>query len=77
VGGYIVPILLSTSQSIERGKREHVLPIEFEIKVVAVSGSLRMTIPKEVARALSIEAGDTVLVGVNDHTMLVRRRKRS
>lgn len=52
------------------------VPIEFEIKVVAVAGSLRMTIPKEVARALCIEAGDTVLVGLNDHTMLVRKKQK-
>ena len=48
--------------------------IEFEVKVVKVSGSLRMTIPKEVCKALQIGAGDTVLVTVTDHTMEVRKR---
>jgi len=50
------------------------MPIEFEIKVVRVAGSLRMTIPKEIAKALSIEAGDTVLVSTNDTTMLVKKK---
>jgi len=49
------------------------MPIEFEIKVVAVAGSLRMTIPKEIAKALEIRAGDTVIVTVDDHRMLVEK----
>lgn len=51
------------------------MPIEFEIKVVSVGGSLRMTIPKEVAKALSIKTGDTVLVSMNDSAMTVRRKR--
>ncbi|MBS7649412.1 MAG: AbrB/MazE/SpoVT family DNA-binding domain-containing protein [Candidatus Bathyarchaeia archaeon] len=50
------------------------MPIEFEIKVVKVAGSLRMTIPKPVAKALSIDAGDTVLVTIDDNTMLVKKK---
>jgi len=51
------------------------MPIQFEIKVVAVAGSLRMTIPKEVAQALEIRAGDTVLVDVTDQSMRVRKKR--
>lgn len=50
------------------------MPIEFEIKVVAVAGSLRMTIPKEIAKALGVRAGDTVVVTMDDHRMLVRKK---
>jgi len=50
------------------------MPVQFEIKVVAVAGSLRMTIPKEIARALEIDAGDTVLVDIDNRTMRVRKK---
>jgi AbrB family looped-hinge helix DNA binding protein len=50
------------------------MPIEFEVKINRVHGSLRMTIPKEVAKALSIKEGDIVLVGLTDSTMSVRRK---
>lgn len=51
-----------------------IMPIEFEVKINRVHGSLRMTIPKEVAKALSIKEGDIVLVGLTDSTMSVRRK---
>ena len=50
------------------------VPIEFEVKVNRVHGSLRMTIPKEVAKSLSIREGDVILVGLNDSIMTVRKR---
>ncbi len=50
------------------------MPIEFEVKINRVHGSLRMTIPKEVAKALSIKEGDLVLVGITDSAMIVRRK---
>jgi len=52
------------------------MPIEFEVKVNKVHGSLRMTIPKEVAKALSIEEGNVVLVGTNNSAMVVRKKTR-
>ena len=48
--------------------------IEFEVKVAKVSGSLRMTIPKEVCKSLQIQVGDKMLVTVTDHTMEVRKK---
>jgi AbrB family looped-hinge helix DNA binding protein len=51
-----------------------IMPIEFEVKINRVHGSLRMTIPKEVAKALSIKEGDIVLVGLTDSTMSVRKK---
>ena len=52
------------------------VPIEFEVKVNRVHGSLRMTIPKEIAKAMTIREGDVVLVGVNDSNMTVRKRSK-
>jgi AbrB family looped-hinge helix DNA binding protein len=52
------------------------LPVEFEVKINRVHGSLRMTVPKEVAKALSIKEGDVVLVSVTNSSMLVRRKPR-
>jgi AbrB family looped-hinge helix DNA binding protein len=52
------------------------MPIEFEVKINRVHGSLRMTIPKEVARALSIKEGDTALVGLSNSTITVRKKTR-
>lgn len=52
------------------------MPIEFEVKINKVHGSLRMTIPKEVARALAIKEGDTALVGLTNSTMTVRKKSR-
>jgi len=43
------------------------------VKVVRVGNSLRMTIPKEVTRALDIEEGDTLEVGLNDHSIIVKK----
>lgn len=42
------------------------MPIEFEVKINRVHGSLRMTVPKEVATI--------VLVGLTDSTMSVRKK---
>lgn len=52
------------------------MPIELEVKVNRVHGSLRMTIPKEVAKALSIREGDIVLVGLSNSAMTVRKKTR-
>lgn len=52
------------------------MPVEFEISVVAVAGSLRMTIPKQIAAGLSISAGDIVIVTMDDHAMIVRRKRK-
>ena len=48
--------------------------ILIEVKVVAVAGSLRMTIPSPVVRTLKIRAGDTVIVDLNGDIMTVRKK---
>ena len=49
------------------------MPIEFKIKAVKVGNSLRMTVPKEIAEALGLKAGDTLGVSLTDSEMIVRR----
>jgi AbrB family looped-hinge helix DNA binding protein len=43
------------------------------IKVVKVGNSLRMTIPKDVCRALDIKAGDMLEIGLSDNAMTVKK----
>ncbi len=50
------------------------MPVEFEVKAVKVSGSVRMTVPKEICRALEIKPGDTLLASLTDHTMEVKKK---
>jgi len=50
------------------------LPIQFEISVVKVGNSLRMTIPKEIAKAMNLVKGDTLLVGMNNGDMIVKKK---
>ena len=52
------------------------MPIEFEISVVKVGNSLRMTIPKQIAKAMKLVKGDTLLVSMTNSDMVVRKRER-
>jgi antitoxin component of MazEF toxin-antitoxin module len=44
-----------------------------KVKIVKMGNSIRMTIPKLVIRALKWEVGDTVEIGVEDDTMIVKK----
>ncbi|MBL7167232.1 AbrB/MazE/SpoVT family DNA-binding domain-containing protein [Candidatus Bathyarchaeota archaeon] len=44
------------------------------MSVVKVGNSLRMTIPKEIVRAMNLEKGDTLLVGMNNGDMIVKKK---
>ncbi len=50
------------------------MPIEFQISVVKVGNSLRMTIPKQIARAMALVKGDTLLVSMTNGDMIVRKQ---
>ena len=50
------------------------MPVVFEISAVKVGGSLRMTIPKEVATAMKIDKGDKLEVTMNNGEMVVRKK---
>jgi len=49
------------------------LPVEFEIKVVKVGNSLRITIPKEICKAIGIIEGSTVGLIVTNGDFRVRK----
>ncbi|MEM3433483.1 MAG: AbrB/MazE/SpoVT family DNA-binding domain-containing protein [Candidatus Methanomethyliaceae archaeon] len=51
------------------------MPIELEAKVWRMKNSLLMVIPKPVVQALQLKEGDTLLVSLNDSTMMVRRKE--
>jgi len=44
------------------------------MSVVKVGNSLRMTIPKEIVKAMNLEKGDTLLVGMNNGDMIVKKK---
>ena len=49
------------------------MSLTIPVKVVKIGNSLRMTIPKPVAMALGIQAGDVLEVGLTDGSMIVKR----
>ena len=51
------------------------MPVKFEISVVQVGKSLKITIPVEVTRHLEIEKGDTVLLWVDNQHIIVEKKK--
>lgn len=47
------------------------MPVKFEVSVMQVGNSLRITIPKEIAKHLNFKKGDTVVLWVdNTHAIL-------
>ena len=50
------------------------MPVEFEISVVKVGNSLRMTIPKPITKAMNLSKGDTLLVCMTNGDMIVRKQ---
>ena len=52
-----------------------IMPVKFDIRAVKVGNSIRMTIPREIANHLHIEAGDRLHVWVDDSRMLAAKCK--
>jgi len=50
------------------------MPIKFELSVMQVGNSLRVTIPKEVAKHMNIKKGDTVEMWVDNSHILVEKK---
>jgi AbrB family looped-hinge helix DNA binding protein len=47
------------------------MPVKFEVSVMQVGNSLRITIPKEIGKHLNLKKGDTVVLWVdNSHIIL-------
>lgn len=51
------------------------VPVKFEISVVQVGKSLKITIPVEVARHLGVEKGDTVQLWVDNEHIIVEKKE--
>jgi AbrB family looped-hinge helix DNA binding protein len=49
------------------------MPIEFEVSLVQVGNSLRVTVPKEVVRALHLKKGDKLGLSLTDSEIKLRR----
>lgn len=51
------------------------MPVKFEISVVLVGKSLKITIPKEVATHLKIKKGDIVELWVDNNHVIVEKKE--
>ena len=49
------------------------MPLTIQVKIVKLGNSLRITIPKEVARTLNLKAGDILEIGVDNSHMTVKK----
>lgn len=49
------------------------MPVEFEVKVVKIGNSLRITIPKEICKAVDLKEGSTVGLTVTNGDFRVRK----
>jgi len=53
------------------------MPIPLKRKVVKIGGSLRLTLPPEVAEILKLQAGDTVEYVANNGDIIIRKEKKN
>jgi AbrB family looped-hinge helix DNA binding protein len=51
------------------------LPVKFEVSVMQVGKSLRITIPKEIGKHLNIVKGDLVELWVDNHNIVVEKKR--
>jgi len=51
------------------------MPVKFEISVVLVGKSLKVTIPVEIARHLNIKKGDTVDMWVDGCHIIIEKKE--
>lgn len=51
------------------------MPVKFEISVVLVGKSLKVTIPKEVVSHLNLKKGDTVQMWVDDSRIIIKKKE--
>lgn len=52
------------------------MPIQFKRNVFATGGSLRVNLPSEIVDALGIKKGDTLLISLTDHQILMEKEAR-
>lgn len=51
------------------------LPVKFEIKVVQVGNSLKITIPKEVVNHVGLKKGDTVSMWADNSHIIIEKKE--
>ena len=52
------------------------MPIKFEVSVMQVGSSLRITVPRQVANHLDIKKGDKlVMYSDNSHVVLAKKKQ--
>jgi len=51
------------------------MPVKFEISVVLVGKSLKITIPVEIAKHLNLTKGDKVYLYVDNSRMIVEKKE--
>lgn len=51
------------------------MPVKFEVSVMQVGKSLRITIPKEIRKHLNLVKGDSVELWVNNHSIIMEKKK--
>jgi bifunctional DNA-binding transcriptional regulator/antitoxin component of YhaV-PrlF toxin-antitoxin module len=60
---------------LQSGKREEkIVPVKFEVSVMQVGSSLRITIPQELAKHLNIDKGDAVELWAEDHGIMIEKK---
>jgi AbrB family looped-hinge helix DNA binding protein len=50
------------------------MPIKFEVSVMQVGNSLRITVPKEVAQHLQIKKGDKLLMYSDNGRVIIEKK---
>jgi len=53
------------------------MPIKFELSVMQVGNSFRLTIPKEIANHLNINKGDSMEMWVDNSHIVVKKKNAS
>jgi antitoxin component of MazEF toxin-antitoxin module len=52
------------------------MPVQFERKIFAAGGSLRVNLPSPFAKALNIKEGDLVIITLNDSQMVLEKARK-
>jgi antitoxin component of MazEF toxin-antitoxin module len=52
------------------------LPVKFQISVVLVGKSLKVTIPKEICEYLALKKGDSVSMWVDNHHIVIEKKEK-
>lgn len=49
------------------------MPLTIQVKLTKIGNSLRITVPKDVARTLNWKEGDILEIGLDNHHMTVKK----